>query len=217
MSPAPPPPARGRPQAARAALIGHRIIEAAWGLLVDVGPEAFTIDALALRARASKQTIYARFAGKQPLLAAVLASRLRRILAAVEEGGPAPSPLAHLADLAARAVLALSEPEARLFDRLIDWIDNAEPASTQPTGTQPTRRAVYAGFHAAAEGHLAHFCARWQCRLEDLPAVAAFWVEGLVGHVRCAITDADGHRDWAHAYAAHFLRAQGWAGNGRAD
>ena len=56
-----PPPSRGRPAASDAPLITGRIIDAAWVVLLESGPEQFSLDKVATATHANKQTIYARF------------------------------------------------------------------------------------------------------------------------------------------------------------
>ena len=74
-------PARGRPAAGQAELITRRLVDAAWSVLLETGPEQFSLDRVAAEAHASKQTIYARFSGKHELLLAVLQARIGLIFA----------------------------------------------------------------------------------------------------------------------------------------
>ena len=69
---------RGRPTADRAAALDETILEAALGLFVEFGYEAGTMDAIALRARVSKGTLYARFQNKEALFRAVLERQVKR-------------------------------------------------------------------------------------------------------------------------------------------
>lgn len=71
-------PSRGRPRAQDAAQVAERIVAAAWQVLLAVGPELLTLDKVAAQARASKQTIYARYDGKPALLLAVLEARVEQ-------------------------------------------------------------------------------------------------------------------------------------------
>ena len=54
----------GRPSGARAAARRQAILDAAIALLMEVGYDRMSMDALAERARASKATIYRHWAGK---------------------------------------------------------------------------------------------------------------------------------------------------------
>ena len=133
-------PARGRPAAGQAEQITRRIVDAAWRVVLDGGPEQFALDRVAQAAHASKQTIYARFSGKRELLQAVLAARIGLIYGEFRLAAGAGALEAVIADVTRRSVNALGAPDSLMLDRLADWID----ASLEGN---PTRAAIYAEFH----------------------------------------------------------------------
>ena len=69
----------GRPTGDQSAQVTDGIVDAAWQVLLNIGPENFTVARVAPVAHASKQTIYARFTGKLDLLQPVLATRFNMI------------------------------------------------------------------------------------------------------------------------------------------
>jgi AcrR family transcriptional regulator len=195
--------ARGRPTADQSALIADRIIAAAWEVLVETGPEQFSLDRVALAAHASKQTIYARFSGKLDLLQAVLAARIDMIYAEMHDFHDAEDAHAAFADLADRAVRSLSAPESRMLDQVMDWIDAAV------TGCRdwPTRRVVYEEVQAMIRNRLEYARERWGLKIEDIPAAASFWLDSLVGHVRGVPLEGEELEHWPALHARYFLKA----------
>jgi AcrR family transcriptional regulator len=71
----------GRPPRERAGEVEQRILDAARHVFLERGLAGASIDVIASLARAGKPTIYARFAGKEALFAAVV---LHNVAAAVE-------------------------------------------------------------------------------------------------------------------------------------
>ena len=91
----------GRPTSAEAARLDHDILEAALGLFLDRGYDGTSMDDIAAAARTTKQSVYARFRGKDDLFRATLD------WASLREDWPTPEPvLTDTADLerALRAV-----------------------------------------------------------------------------------------------------------------
>ena len=196
-------PTRGRPTASQSAQIVDRILGAAWEVLLELGPEHLTIDRVAPVAQASKQTIYARFPGKLPLLQAVLAARLDMIFADMREQPVARDPDLAFADQARRSVQTLISPEARLLDRLVDWIDATLPGVTG----SPTRAGVYEQSLQLIQQQLLSAITRWNLAIHDIPAAAGFWLDGLFGHTRGLQSHELQHEGWPLSYARFFLRA----------
>src|SRR6266536_1685892 len=62
----------GRPPRGRAGEVERRILDAACEVFLEKGLAGATVDEIAVRARAGKPTIYARFAGKEALFTAVV-------------------------------------------------------------------------------------------------------------------------------------------------
>lgn len=83
----------GRPPVSRAGEVGTRILEAATRLFLRHGFEGTSCDQVALDARAGKASIYARYANKEALFAAVIQHHLARGLVEVK-AVPAHQPLA---------------------------------------------------------------------------------------------------------------------------
>ena len=208
----PPPPAgsccpaashRGRPSAQQAAQIGERILNAAWTVLMEQGPELFSIDRVALAAQASKQTIYARHAGKLPLLEALLNVRMGLIFAELRELIDADHVETALADQARRAVESMISPASRTLDRLVDWID----ANSANAAASPTRAALYQDSVALIGEQLHHVTRRWNVPIADIPGAAGFWLDGLFGHARGLPSGDLQGEEWPLRYARYFLRA----------
>ena len=194
---------RGRPTARQSAQIADRIVAAAWQVLLETGPEQFSLDRVAMAAHASKQTIYARFSGKFELLQALLEARIDMIYAEMHEFHDTGGAHAAFADLACRAVRSLTAPESRMLEQLVDWIDFAFAGHRD----WPTRRAVYGEVQAQISCHLEYARERWQLAIEDIPAAAAFWLDSVVGHVRGLSLKGEQLEHWPAMHARYFLRA----------
>jgi AcrR family transcriptional regulator len=78
----------GRPPQALAGAVEERILDAAKKVFLERGFEGASIDEIAEVARAGKPTIYARFPGKEPLFAAVMARNVREITSSFESIAP---------------------------------------------------------------------------------------------------------------------------------
>lgn len=200
-------PRRGRPTADQSALIADRILDAAWQVLMEAGPEQLSVDRIAHVAHASKQTIYARYSGKLDLLQAVLKGRTGVLFSEVRESPVAADAESAFTDLAWRAVRSLSHPEARMLERLVDWIDAALTGGAD----WPSRRAVYKEIQDLICAHLLQAAERWGLVIDDYSSAAAFWLDGLIGHVRGLPRDSAEQAEWAAKYARFFLRAIGFA------
>lgn len=170
---------------------------------MDLGPECFSIDRVALAAQTSKQTIYARYAGKLPLLEALLAARIGLIHADLRELIDAPHAEDALADQARRAVKSMIGPTSRSLERLVDWIDGNSPAAPG----SPTRAALYRDSLTLIREQLVFATRRWGIVIDDIPAAAGFWLDGLLGHARGLPSDALQSEEWPNCYARYFLRA----------
>ena len=197
-----PSPSRGRPAASDAPLITGRIIDAAWEVLLESGPEQFSLDRVASAAHASKQTIYARFSGKLELLQAVLAARTGLIFSEFAEAATNSGIEAIIAEVTRRSANSLTAPEVLMLERLIDWVDMA---SGQDSAT--TRLAIYREMHALLRGYLAAAVAGGQLVIGDIDGAASFWLDGLISHVRGVPRGGAELDQWARTFARLFLRA----------
>ncbi len=185
-----------------------RIVDAGWQLLLETGPETFSIDRLSGAARISKQTIYARFSGKAPLLGAIQASRVEVIFGELRQLNNADTVEAAFAELAGRLVQSLTHPEARMLDRLTDWLDACGQPGTGPaSGDHPHRLASYNRLREQFSRQLEAAMQRWPVMIEDVPRAAEFWIDGLVGHARGLPLDDTGQAEWARSFARYFLNA----------
>lgn len=193
---------RGRPAASEAPLISGRIVDAAWQVLLEAGPEQFSLDRVASIAHASKQTIYARFSGKRELLQALLTARTGLMLAEFDAASASGDIGAVIADVTRRSVTSLTAPEVKMLERLVDWIDNSAPE-----GTGSTRDAIYLEIQGLLQSYLASAVARGELVIADIDAAARFWLDGLTGHVRGVPRGGSELDQWAQTFARYFLRA----------
>jgi AcrR family transcriptional regulator len=194
------PPARGRPAAGQAELITRRLIDAAWAVLLDNGPEQFSLDRVAAAAHASKQTIYARFAGKHELLQAVLSARIGLIYGEFELAAASGDLETVIADVTRRSVTALGAPDSLMLDRLTDWIDGALEGS-------PTRAAIYAEFHQLLCDYLRIAASRSLLPDDEVADAATLWLDSLIGHVRGVPRGGTQLEQWSRTFARYFMRA----------
>ncbi|HWU02466.1 MAG TPA: helix-turn-helix domain-containing protein, partial [Novosphingobium sp.] len=186
-------PRRGRPRADDAAGITDRLVESAWQVLLEFGPDHFSLERMAQAVRASKQTIYARFGGKADLLRAVLDSRLRYGVAELSRLADLPTPEEAFYDLAFRAAIAFSEPEARMLDRLIDWVD----ANQTETPAVSIRPHVAEQFLKPLHDGLVLAGTRWGLVVDAPERAARHWLDCMIGHVRGPVLPVAAHRAWA--------------------
>jgi AcrR family transcriptional regulator len=124
-------PARtGRPPREFAGEVEERILDAAAKVFLERGFEGASVDEIADVARAGKPTIYARFAGKEALFAAVIARLVQQNTGSLQSvaalGSTLQNRLEHLAEAFLRNVLAppsiglcrVAVAEARRFPKL---------------------------------------------------------------------------------------------------
>jgi len=91
------------------------ILEAAIELLAEVGYEAMTIEAVAVRARSSKATIYRRWPGKGELVAEAMRRRTEPVLEDLPDTG---SLRGDLLELAQRMCTGINGPDGGLISGL---------------------------------------------------------------------------------------------------
>ncbi len=135
---------RGRPTAARVAAIDSAIKAAALDMFVELGFEAASMDAIAVAAKVSKGTLYARYAGKEPLFRAILEEQLdewsRRTSAQDHLVSDQLEPrLRHYA----RTIVAVHNwPEFRRIATLIEASGKAFPELARDWDEAVTRRSL---------------------------------------------------------------------------
>lgn len=112
--------AGGRPAAARKGEVEARLLDAATRLFLTLGFDATSCDQVALDARAGKASIYARYANKGALFAAVIESNLARLFPTDEMAHVVDSPVRErLAAAAVRVVDDALQPDAVALLRLL--------------------------------------------------------------------------------------------------
>lgn len=113
--------APGRP---RSEAREQAILDAALELLVDVGYEAMSMDALAERARASKATIYRRWSGKAEIVAAAVRGRSEAMAEVVPDTGTLRGDLLAMIGHSCRS---LSATDGALIAAVL-WAMRSDPA-----------------------------------------------------------------------------------------
>jgi TetR/AcrR family transcriptional repressor of mexJK operon len=197
---------RGRPTSRQAAEMEDRLLDAAWALLAETGPEHLSIDRLAARARASKKTIYARYANKRDLLGHLLAQRLELFLADMADPAPADGQTAREAfSILARGHLAaLVIGQGRLLERLVDWLDSTVEDDT----LRDAKARSYARVLAFLEWQIPDTARRVGFDIPDPDGFVRYWLDGIVGHSRTALDCSDAEIErWAAGYTELFLKA----------
>ncbi len=96
---------RGRPPQQLAGEVETRILDAARHVFLEHGLAGASMDEIAALARAGKQTIYARFAGKEALFAEVVRRNVATVTAQLEGHIPASGPIEHRLASVAMTVL----------------------------------------------------------------------------------------------------------------
>lgn len=195
-----PQPSRGRPAAGQAELITRRLVEAAWQVLLETGPDQFSLDRVAAGAHASKQTIYSRFSGKHGLLLAVLRDRIGLIFTEFRLAAEAGALEAVIADVTRRSANALNAPEATMLERLADWIDTSLEGN-------PTRAAIYAEVHEAMRKYLRETVDLAGLDDGEIANAATLWLDNLIGHVRGVPRGGEELERWSRQFARYFMRA----------
>ena len=193
-------PGRGRPAAGQAEAITRRLVDTAWEVLLETGPEQFSLDRLAAAAHASKQTIYARFSGKRDLLQAVLDARIGQIFAEFMAAAQAGDLEGVIADVTRRSANTLNAPEASMLERLADWIDMSLVGN-------PTRAAIYAQVHEAMRKYLRETADLAGLDDGEIANAATLWLDSLIGHVRGVPRGGEELERWSRQFARYFMRA----------
>jgi len=98
--------AGGRPPGSRKGDVDARLLDAATRLFLSLGFEGTSCDQVAQEARAGKASIYARYANKAALLAAVVDNKFKGLFDAGRDGGADDVPLRERILRAGEAVIA---------------------------------------------------------------------------------------------------------------
>ncbi len=192
----------GRPSAEEAALISDRILDAAWSIAVDQGPEALSYDRLAEEAMAGKATLYARFPNKIVLGRAMLERRISLLEQDFEADLPKGRSFeAELASLAERVSGLMSAPAGRTVERFVDWLTLADADSGQQA-----RSWLYGRSTRLIAGRLTSLAERWGEKWSDPEMGARFWLESVFGHARMS-ESGETLADWPARHARAFARA----------
>ncbi len=194
----------GRPTHSQSEELTQHVLATAWALLVEQGPDSFSIDRLPPVAKVSKSTIYSRWpGGKRELLEAVLADRHDQLLPAFSVIGVQDEAEAAFADLAMRTLNIIIMPEGRALDRLIDWLD----ATGTVGGPAPVRTRIVTASVQLIEVQMIAAAERWHLPLGEPTLFARFWLEAIIGHARTSPDPAADHCRWAGDLARSLLRA----------
>jgi TetR/AcrR family transcriptional regulator, mexJK operon transcriptional repressor len=196
-------PAASPEQPERSADRRHREIrEAAIGVFLAGGYEGATMEAVAVRAGVSKQTVYKHFTDKQHLFADIVLSTtddMTALIGLIAEKLPATNSLAEdLEYLAETFLVALMQPRVLRLRRLvISSADRFPEISTAwyEQGFERVLGALAASFRALAERQLL---------VDDDPAAAAEHFVGLLFWIPVNKAMFTGDDDYA---ATHDLRA----------
>lgn len=197
---------RGRPTTEQAAEMENRLLDAAWAVLIETGPDHLSIEKVAAKARAAKKTIYARYANKRMLLGYLLSRRLKLFLADMADSTPTDGQTAQevFSALARAHLFALVAGQGRLLERVVDWLD--------ATGEDDKFRDAKARSYEKVLGFL-----EWQIRdsaqrvgmnLRQIADIAPYWLDSVVGHSRTSNDLSEAAiQCWADNYAKLFLKA----------
>jgi TetR/AcrR family transcriptional regulator, mexJK operon transcriptional repressor len=197
----------GRPTRDAAARLPDKILDVATGLFLTQGFGATSIEAVAVRARISKRTLYARFADKRDLFSAVVRRLIERWLPPFDASLLAPGPIDEVLQRTARQILkAALSPEALALTRIMHTEARRFP--------ELSRAMIESGARKGSE-HIAELLAReaaaGHLKLDD-PAFAAeqFMVLVLAIPQRRAMglgpaLAADELERWAERAVALFL------------
>lgn len=206
-----PKPRGGRPTKAAAAARDERLLEIATRMFLEQGYEATSMDGLAEAAAVGKATLYARYADKTALFAAVLRQRILHVYGAIEDelkGAPAGEDLeGALRRLARRLVEKSLSPGSLALGRILSaqgprFPDLARLAVEEGGGRQ--LRLVESVLVRHAEAH--------RYALADLSTAADFFLSLVLGRsTRLALlgvtVDPKSAEARADAAVRFFLRA----------
>jgi AcrR family transcriptional regulator len=170
---------RGRPPAGASDAQREVVLDAAFALLAERGYQGTTMGAVAERAGSSKETLYAWFASKHGLFAALVrrqAEATNRAVAAALDGGggpgPAPDPAETLTRIATGLLgLLLGERSVAINRAALAEPDGELAAVLLAEGRHRTGPIV--------EAYLARLAAEGRIRVDD-PAEAFQLLYGLV-------------------------------------
>lgn len=110
----------GRPTTVESAELETRLIDAAQAVFTKDGYARATMDGVARAAGITRKTLYARYAGKEPLLDAMIQRLLQLALSPEEAPSSAPAdPRAELTALLLSIAQAATQPAAAGLNRLI--------------------------------------------------------------------------------------------------
>lgn len=144
---------RGRPTAERVAAIDAAIKTAALDLFLEVGFEAASMDAVAVAAKVSKGTLYARYDSKEPLFRAILEEQLEEwSRRAQQRERPRPNDIEAQLRHHARTIVVVSNwPEFRRIAALLDASGRTFPDLAREWDEIITKRSIDSLIHDMSE------------------------------------------------------------------
>lgn len=193
----------GRPTLQEAGKIANRLTDAGWAVLVDLGPEKFSFDEVARRAKASKKTIYARWPNKRSFLNAILSERLHILfesLAAELRASRVPRNR-YLAWLAEVGFNILTSPEGRTIERLVDWLD----VTAEDDEAWHARKISFDQVLDFMNRLLRQDPTFSVMPLETRNALVHMWIDGIIGRTRTVPRpEAAELAKWSEAFSRYF-------------
>lgn len=118
----------GRPTRELATRLGEHILDVALEEFIRAGAEGTSMDSIALAAKVSKRTLYARYASRTGLLAAAVKRGVQTYVQAISSELPSGDIRTRLRFFARRTLDSSLEAEVVGLERLVVWIADHEPA-----------------------------------------------------------------------------------------
>ncbi|WP_454883331.1 TetR/AcrR family transcriptional regulator [Sphingomonas oryzagri] len=168
----------GRPTREVAARLGDHILDVALEEFIRAGAESASMECIALAAKVSKRTLYARYGSRTGLLGAAVKRGVQTYVQAVSAGLPAGDIRKRLRYFARRSLDSSLEAEVVGLERLVVWIADHEPELHDQL-YQHTFYAPVSLLHAVLEEAMQRSEVK-DCSLET----AIFVYDALVSHPR---------------------------------
>lgn len=175
----------GRPTAARAAEINRIILDTARQLFIADGVEATSMDAVAIAAKVSKGTLYARYASKDALLLAVIEALVADLdRAASAKNYLLPAELGpRLREYSRRLVEQMAQPEYVQLNRLI-----SSASKLHPEIARHGRDEALAGYVKTLATEMQKAARHSDPYRVDWPGLANLLIYGVTGWYQSAVS-----------------------------